>query len=455
MCVGTLKRCNINFSVSRTVSRATFVDGTSSSGRRAPRARGRLSPPASLRACIGATSACDSIRASVAEMVDDDEDQEELTTPIGLPGRLVAGRREEEIPSLHEVKTFFEAFYIGREHTTPNTQQPGRQVLHCLTTNSVFKLFERVFNVCTIGGSESGACNSQNFGRVWEHPHRLPTGTKVYRQYVSILDTNGAVERKSQCKVPTGGSFISTEEELGAYAGKLLEMPTHAFTREFAEIFADPDVHPRGKTEAARAKLKECISEHLRHALGRLARSRTERRARGVVANTNAEQKTGRVERRNTREVINDNVAHIEMCAEFLSNQADENGVPRLRLDQVEDFKTLQMLRTPEMLRTLIKQANAWHAEHPEWELTAGEQQEMLQRERRTGALKTQLDDAPREPIDSRNEGIDMADLEENLFTGNIASSPSESMRTKDLSQGQRCVLQNIINQTPRGNLNC
>ena len=110
------------------------------------------------------------------------------------------------------------------------------------------------------------------------------------------------------------------------------------------------------------------------------------------------------------------------------------------------------MLRTPEMLRALIKQANAWHAEHPEWELKAGEQQEMLARERRMGVLETQIDDAPREPIDLGNEDIDMSDLEENLFTGNIASTPSESMRTKDLSQQQRDVLQNIINQAPRCN---
>ena len=79
----------------------------------------------------------------------------------------------------------------------------------------------------------------------------------------------------------------------------------------------------------------------------------------------------------------------------------------------------------------------------------------MLARERRTGVLETQIDDAPREPIDSGNEDIDMADLEENLFAGNIASLPSESMRTKDLSQRQRDILQNIINQTPRGNLSC
>ena len=291
-------------------------------------------------------------------MVDDDEDQEELTTPIGLPGRRVAGRREEEIPSL-------DVFYIGREHTTPNTQQPG-QAMCCVTTNSVFALFARVFKVCTIGGgsSESGACTPQIFGRVWLHPHRLPTGTRVFRQFVSILDANGAVERKSQCKVLTGGRFISTEEELGACAWKLLEMPIHVFTREFAEIFADPDVHDRDKTEAACTKLKEIISEHLQHALGKLAVSRT-----------------SRVARRNTGEVINDNSAHIEMCAEYLSNQVDKNGIPRLRAEHVEDFKTSQVLRTPEMLRALIKQANAWHAEHPEWELTAGEQREMLQRE--------------------------------------------------------------------------
>ena len=237
---------------------------------------------------------------------------------------------------------------------------------------------------------------------MWLHPHRLPTGTKFYRQYVSILDANGAVERKSQCKVLTGGRFISTEEELGACAGKLLEMPIHVFTREFAEIFADPGVHPRGKTEAARAKLKECISESTSDTLSVLVRSRTEGGARDVVADTNAAQTTGRVERRITGEVINNNPAHIEMCAEYLSNQVDENGMPRLRAEHVEDFKTSQVLRTPEMLRALTKQAKR-HAEHPEWELTAGEQREMLQRERRTGVLETQIDDAPREPIERRH----------------------------------------------------
>lgn len=177
------------------------------------------------------------------------------------------------------------------------------------------------------------------------------------------------------------GRFISTERELRACARKLLEMPSHVFTREFAEIFADPDVSVRDKTEVVCAKLKECISEHIQRALGKLSVPRTERGARDVAANTNAEQTTGLVARRNTGEVIDENSAHIEMCAEYLSNQVDENGIPRLRAEHVEDFKTSQVLRTPEMLRALIKQANAWHAEHPEWELTAGEQREMLQRE--------------------------------------------------------------------------
>ena len=47
------------------------------------------------------------------------------------------------------------------------------------------------------------------------------------------------------------------------------------------------------------------------------------------MANTNAEQTTGRVARRNTGEVINDNSAHIQMCAEYLSNQVDENDFER------------------------------------------------------------------------------------------------------------------------------
>ena len=92
----------------RDIRRRCVVVRTSS----APSAR-EIVATGILRACTGSTTVYDSIRASVAEMVDDDEDQEELTTPIGLPGRRVAGRRGEEIPSLHVVKTFSEAFYIG------------------------------------------------------------------------------------------------------------------------------------------------------------------------------------------------------------------------------------------------------------------------------------------------------------------------------------------------------
>ena len=47
------------------------------------------------------------------------------------------------------------------------------------------------------------------------------------------------------------------------------------------------------------------------------------------MANTNAGLKTGLVERRNTGEVINDDSVHIELCAEYLSNQVDENDFER------------------------------------------------------------------------------------------------------------------------------
>ena len=85
----------------RDIRRRCVVVRTSST----PRARETVTTGV-LRACTSSTTAYDAIRASVAEMVDDDEDQEELTTPIGLPGRRVAGRREEEIPSLDVVKMF-------------------------------------------------------------------------------------------------------------------------------------------------------------------------------------------------------------------------------------------------------------------------------------------------------------------------------------------------------------
>ena len=75
--------------MSRTVSRATLVDGASSSDVERP-ARAEMVTIGILRACTGSTTAYDSIRASVAEMVDDDEDQEELSTPMRKTTWVVA-----------------------------------------------------------------------------------------------------------------------------------------------------------------------------------------------------------------------------------------------------------------------------------------------------------------------------------------------------------------------------
>ena len=256
--------------MSHTVSRATFVDGASSSGRRPPRARGKLSPPASCARAQAQRPRTTRYVPRSRRWLTSDEDREEFDHSDRSAGRPVASRREEEIPSLEVVKTFFEAFYIGREHTTPNTQQPGRQPMCCVTANSVFKLFAIVFNVCTIGGSESGAFTAQNFGRVWLHPHRLPTGTKFYRQIVSILGRKRrrrAPKSNARCSRVEDSSPLkkSSERALGSsWRCRFMFSPENLPKSLQTQAYI---LAARRKPRAQKLK-KECISEHLRHALG-------------------------------------------------------------------------------------------------------------------------------------------------------------------------------------------
>jgi hypothetical protein len=51
------------------------------------------------------------------------------------------------------------------------------------------------------------------------------------------VNDNGNVVAKRQRKVFTGGRFVFTENELGACASTLLEMPRDLFKSEFREIF--------------------------------------------------------------------------------------------------------------------------------------------------------------------------------------------------------------------------
>ena len=82
------------------------------------------------------------------------------------------------------------------------------------------------------------AASKAAFGRLLNVGDCLPVGTQVLeQQYCGIVNDDGVVGDKRQRKVLTGGRFVSTEDELGACANTLLEMPREVFKSEFREIF--------------------------------------------------------------------------------------------------------------------------------------------------------------------------------------------------------------------------
>lgn len=288
------------------------------------------------------------------------------------------------------------------------------------------------------------ACSANAFGRILGEEGILPAGAQILdRQYVGVVDENDNIGPKRQRKVLTGGRFVSTEDELENCARVLLDAPVQVFTEEFVEIFANEDVGLREKTKMLRQMLKRLVTEKIERVRGELARKIGQPRARGIAVNVAGTQQNGSVARKDTRVVINDASVSIEMCAQFLRNERMENGEPRLREEDVENFSYAMLFRNPELVNAMKKQANAAFIDHPEWHITMEDKRKMLQRDVRAGVLETQIDAEHREDINSENEDAEMAAFaDENVVDGAPISS-----QNKNYSQRQFSVLEDVANQ--------
>lgn len=91
------------------------------------------------------------------------------------------------------------------------------------------------------------------------------------QQFVGIVNDNSDVVDKRQRNVLTGGRFVATEDELGACASALLEMPSDVFKSEFSEIFELEKIAERDKTKTVSKMLKQRIQEHIKRVRGSLA----------------------------------------------------------------------------------------------------------------------------------------------------------------------------------------
>ena len=133
------------------------------------------------------------------------------------------------------------------------------------------------------------AASRAAFGRRLNVGDCLPVGTQVLEQQCfGIVNDNDVVGDKRQRKVLAGGKFVSTEDELGACANTLLEMPRDVFKSEFCEIIEAVKKEDRNKSKEASKVLKHCIQEHVDRVRGTRAQTRVDRLARdpGAIAPT-------------------------------------------------------------------------------------------------------------------------------------------------------------------------
>lgn len=419
----------------------------------------RASSDARLRASSAITTffavACSMVVNEAMSLVQDGvlgaEELEAISpTPFGLPGRRSVRPRVADVPEVDVVKAFFDAFWIVRGGATASTAQP-HETLEGFLVPSVLALFSSIFHAVRVQSNGAlAAVNARVFGRALNVGACLPVGTQVLdQQFVGIVDNDGAVGAKKQRKVLTGGRFVSTEDELGACASKLFDMPRGIFKDEVRDILESEEMADRDKTKELSQMLKRCIHEHVQRVRGPRAQLRTEPRAARVArdpgANASTSQPRAIVPRKNTGEVIDDETVSVEMMREYLRS----NG--RLREEDVADFMTCHCLRTPTFLNALVKQANALYESHPEWHLTAEERRSMLQRERREGVIETQMD-AARADAMLDHDDTEMEDSDDDINHQSTERPQSVNARTtKDVSGRQRAVLEDIINEYRAG----
>lgn len=393
----------------------------------------------------------DSMSLPFADDFDDDDSERESGEPVGRIGKQPLRRRADEHPALDVVKMFFDTFWIVRDGTTPNTVQ-ARQLLEGFTTASVLDLFSSVFASVRVQSNGTQIPVSKLiFGKALNVGDCLPVGAQVLdQQFVGIVNDDGTMRDKRQRKVLTGGRFVSTEDEFGACAAKLLEMPREIFKRDFREICESTEMSDRDKTAKISKMLKQRIQERVERVRGKRAQTRQDRVASdtGAIASTSQPQTI--VPRKNTGEVIDDEQVACEMTAEYLRSAG------RLKDEDVDDFMTSYCLRNPALLNAYVKQANALHESHPEWKLSATERRSMLQREeRRVGVSETQIEMEARTDATSNAEDTEMEDLDgDDDINQRINGPESGDARTnKDVSNRQRFVLQNIINEERVGGM--
>ena len=134
------------------------------------------------------------------------------------------------------------------------------------------------------------------------------------------------------------------------------------------------------------------------------------------------------VQRKDTEEIIEEEKAKIEVLAQQLQDTVDENGVPRLLEECVQEFKTLQALSTLRLTKAMARKATTQLA-LKRWNVTDAEMASGLRRLRDVDPSQMPSSSMPRVRPLSESEGDDDSfdsDDVEQMF-------PSDDSRTQAL----------------------
>lgn len=139
--------------------------------------------------------------------------------------------------------------------------------------SSVFSFVSSIFETARVRSNGAHVKITKKIVRSCSEWRCLPVGARIYRQqFVGIVDDLGDVGPKRQQTVLMGGRFVSTEDELGACVGKLLELSKDIFQADSRKIFELDALSERERTKEM-TMLRQRLQEHIELVRGPLAQT--------------------------------------------------------------------------------------------------------------------------------------------------------------------------------------
>ena len=183
--------------------------------------------------------------------------------------------------------------------------------------------------------------------------------------YGKLVKEDGTLSARSE-QVPNsvmGGRLLRTDQDYERCVCVLAGIDPSSFADEFRVFFEESGARQYSQSSQLKDLLRSYAAERLRAV--RSDRSLTEVEEARLARQEAVSRRTTThvIARKSTNEIIEEETGKIELLAQYLQDNVDENGEPRLVEGLVEDFKKLQALSSPVLTNALRKKANSVVAE--------------------------------------------------------------------------------------------